>query len=133
MHEGAKHLGLPLITHDQAAEVLHPGDGAFDFSAATIASKFAATLSFDTFIASVGAHQLDAPSSQPPTQGITVGGPVVNQSFGVLSRPTTTGSRHGDLLESRLDQRALMWRRRGKFDSERHTLAVCHHHKLRTL
>jgi hypothetical protein len=26
-----------------------------------------------------------------------------------------------------------MWRRRGKFDSERHTLAVCHHHKLRTL
>jgi hypothetical protein len=26
-----------------------------------------------------------------------------------------------------------MRRRRGKFDSERHTLAVCHHHKLCTL
>lgn len=66
-------------------------------------------------------------------QGIAVGNSAVDQPLGILSRTVASGSRHGDLLQSRFDQRAFMRRRRGKLDSERHTLAVCHHHKLRTL
>ena len=40
MEEGSKHLGMPLVTHDQPAEVLQPGDGAFDFPASFVAASF---------------------------------------------------------------------------------------------
>jgi hypothetical protein len=131
--EGAKHLGMPLISNHQPTEVLQPGDGAFDFPASPVAAKGSPVLCFDSFVAAVGTDQFDAASLQPGSQGVVVGGPIVDQSLRILPRPTPARSRHGHLLQRRFDQRAFVRRRRGKLDSERHTLAVCHHHKLCTL
>jgi hypothetical protein len=124
---------MPLITDDEPTEVLQPGDGAFDFPATAVATKTSSILSFDTFVAAVGADQLDAAPLQSRSQGVAVGGSVVDESLRILPRAAAPDARHGDLLQGRFDQCAFVRRRRGKLDSERHTLAVCHHHKLRTL
>src|SRR5215203_1425988 len=133
MQEGSKHLGLPLISHNQPAEVLQPGDGAFDFPASTVAPKVSTVLSFDFLVPTVGTDQLNSSSLQSSSQRIAVSRPIINQPFGILSWSAASDARDGYLFQGRLDQRALVRRRRGKFDSERHTLAVCHHHKLCTL
>jgi hypothetical protein len=124
---------MPLVSHHQPAEVLQPSDGAFDFPASLVAPELTSVLGFDSFVAAIGADQLDAASLESCTQGIVVGGPIVNQSLRILSWPASARPGDGDLRECRLDQRAFVRRRRGKLDSERHTLAVCHHHKLCTL
>jgi hypothetical protein len=133
MQERSKHLGLPLVTDDQSAEVLKPGDGPFDFPASAVASEVSTVLTFDFFVRAVGTDQLNPSSLQSSSQRVAVSRSIVNESFRIFPRSASTNPRHGDLLKRRLDQRTLVRRRRGKFDSERHTLAVCHHHKLCTL
>jgi len=133
MDKCLEHCDFAFISHDQAAEVLQPSDRAFDFPATFISSQLAAVLRFAAFVPAIGADQVDSPTQQAGPHRIGVGGSVINQSLGVLSRSAATGTRHANLFQQRLDQRHFVGRRRGKCDSERHTLAVCHHHKLCTL
>src|SRR4051794_35895402 len=133
MQERSKHLGMPLITHDEPAEVLEPSDRAFDFPASAVTPKASTILGFDFLVTAVGADQLYASSFESCSKRVAVSRSIVNQTLGILARAASSGPRHGDLLQRRFDQRTLVGRRRGKFDSERHTLAVCHHHKLCTL
>lgn len=58
--------------------------------------------------------------------------PVVDHSIGILPPSASADAWHSDLIQRRFDQRAFVRRRRGEFDSVRHTLAVCHHHSIRT-
>src|SRR5215210_5196414 len=133
MQECSKHLGMPLVADNQPAEVLQPSDGSFDFPASAVAPEFSTVLGFDFFVPAVGTDQLNPTSFQSSSQRIAVRRSIVNQPLRILTRTTTSGSRHGHLFERLFDQCTLVWRRRGKLDSERHTLAVCHHHKLCTL
>jgi hypothetical protein len=133
MDKGLKHRDFTFITHHQAAEILQPGDRAFDFPATLVPSKRSSILRLALFVASVGADQFDPATLQSRTQRVRVGGFVINQTVGILSRASSPSTRHRDLLQSRFDQRDFVRRRRGKLDSDRHTRAVCHHHKLCTL
>jgi hypothetical protein len=134
MDKRLKHLDFPFITDDQTAEIADPADGSFDFPAPTVTSKLAAVLGFRFgAVPPMGTDQLDATSPQPLPQRIGVGGQVIDQPLRVLARSSSANPRNRNLLQSRFDQRDFVRRRRGKLYSQRHTLAIRHHHKLCTL
>src|SRR5689334_8844090 len=74
-------MGMVLITCDEPTEVLQPTDGALDFPAAADATHLATVLGGRlTAILAMSANQLNAPTRQPRSQRITIGGLVVEQS-----------------------------------------------------
>ena len=134
MNKRLKHLDFMLVTNDQPAKIADPADRAFDFPATAVASKLAAVLRFRfAAVPPMGANQLDTTSPQPLSQRIGIGRPIVNQPFRVLSWPSSACPRNSDFFQRRFDQRDFIRRRRGKLYSQRHTLAIRHHHKLCTL
>lgn len=133
MDKRLKHRDFAFVTYDQAAEVLQPGDRAFDFPATAVATKLAAILRPTFLVASVRTDQINPTTLQPRSQRIGIRRLIVNQSLRLLAWASSTSTRHRHLFQRRLDQRDFVRRRRGKLDSDRHTLAVRHHHKLCTL
>jgi len=123
-----------LVAHDQSAKVEQPSHGSLDFPAATISTQRASVLPlrFAT-IAAMRTDQLNAPFRQALSQGIGVGCLIVDQPLRVPSWSASSGPRDADFLQGRFNQRDFVGRRRGKFDSKRHTFAIRHHHKLCTL
>ena len=72
-------------------------------------------------------NQVGAALSQPIAQGIRVGGSIIDQSGEPTAWATRSLTRHRNLRQQGLNQGHFVRRRRGKFDSQRHTLAVYHH------
>jgi hypothetical protein len=70
---------------------------------------------------------------QPFAKRVAVVTAVRNQSVRLLSRAAALPSRHADRVQRRIDERDLGRTGRGDMNSERNTLAVDHHHPLRTL
>ena len=135
MEECLIHDELAFVTDHEPTEVPDPSDGSFDLPASLVSAQLASVLGwgFDA-VGFVRADQFDSPLFQAFAQRVGVGGFVVDQSFGVLARPTASaGSGHGYPVERRLDQRRFVRGRRGELNSQRNTLAACHHHPLRTL
>jgi hypothetical protein len=134
MDKRRKHHNLSLVTHHQSSEIADPGDRALDFPAAFVPTQLSSVLSlgFNT-LRPVWANQVDASFGQTASQRIGVGGLVVNQPHWVLSGASSSASWHRHLVQRSLDQSDFIWCGRGKEHSQRNTLAVCHHHKLRTL
>jgi hypothetical protein len=134
MNKRLKYLNFMLVTNDQPAKIADPADCSFDFPAATVAAELAAILRFRLFtFPPMRTNQIDSTSPQPFSQRIRIGGLVVNQPLRVFLRASSTGPRNSNFLQCRFDQRDFVGRRRGKLYSQRHTLAIRHHHKLRTL
>ena len=75
----------------------------------------------------------DAAPVQALPQGVAVVAAVRNQSVGMLSRPAAVAARDPDRVQGRVDERDFRRTGRGDMNSERNTLAVDHHHPLRTL
>jgi len=134
MDKRRKHHDLSLVSHHESSKVADPGDRAFDFPAALVPTQLSSVLSFgfDT-LRPVWADQVNSSFGQATSQRVGVGGLVVNQSKRILPGPSSSVSRHRHLVQRRLDQSDFIWCGRGKEHSHRNTLAVCHHHKLRTL
>ncbi len=134
MNKRLKYLDFMLIANDQSTEIADPADRAFDFPATAVASKLPTILQFRfAAVAPVRTDQIDAASPQPLSQRIGIGRLVVNQPFRILFRPSASFPRNSNLLQRRFDQGDFVRRRRGKLYSQRHTLAIRHHHKLCTL
>jgi hypothetical protein len=76
MQERSKHLGLTLVSYNQPAKALEPGDRAFHFPASPVASEVSTVLSFDLLVPAIGADQLDSSTLQSSSQRVTVGGRV---------------------------------------------------------
>lgn len=134
MDKRLKYLDFMLVTNDQPAKIADPADRAFDFPAPTVTPKLSAVLHFRlAAVLPMGTDQVNATPPQPFSQRIGVSRLVINQSFRVLSWSASACPRNGDLLQRRFDQRDFVRRRRGKLYSQRHTLAIRHHHKLCTL
>jgi hypothetical protein len=130
MSKGQIHSGVAFVSDKKATVVAKPGDGTFDLPATPVAAKRATVLQREPFsIPPVGADQLDPSLAQPHTKRVTVGRLVVDQFFHLPIH--ALWPRH--LIESLFNQPDLRRGRRGKQNSQRNTLAVCHHHKLRTL
>lgn len=126
-------IDLMFISDHQSSEVSNPGDAAFHLPAALVSPQFSSVLRRRLHaVRLVRTNQIDTSPSQAFAQRIRVGRLVVDQSFGIFSW-SATSSRHRHFLQCRFDQRRLVRARGGKLNSQRKTLAACHHHPLRTL
>ena len=132
MKERLVDADLMFVSNHQSAEVCDPGDGAFHLPSPLVASQFASILCRRlTAVGLVRADQIDAAFVQATPQWIRIGGFVVDQPRGLAPwSPTTPGHRHA--LQCRFNQRRFVRGRRGELNSQRKTLAACHHHPLRT-
>ena len=133
MDKCLKYRNFAFVTNNKAAEVLQPCDRTLNFPATPVASELAAILRLPFPVASVRTNQVDAATFQPFTQRIGICRFIVNQPFRLLAWAASASTRHRYLLQCRFNQGDFVRRRRGKLDSDRHTLAVRHHHKLCTL
>ena len=121
-----------FVSHNQPSEVCDPGDGAFHLPSPLVASQFSAVLRRRlTAVGLVRADQIDAAFVQATSQRIRIGGFVIDQPRGLAPGPPTTPG-HRYTLQRRFNQRRFVRGRRGELNSQRKTLAACHHHPLRT-
>jgi hypothetical protein len=122
-----------VIAHLDAAEVLQPGVGAFDFPALAIASQLAFVLEATVAnVLSVGNDQLRTLPFQSPAQRVGVIAPVGNDASQVGARASASRPRHSYLSERALREPAFGNLRGRKLHSDRYAAAVDHHHALRT-
>ncbi len=134
MDEGQVHLRLSLPADYQTTVVLKPGKAPFDLPAAPEASQRSSILCLrSSSIRSVRRDELDTSSKQSFAEWVAVVGLVGDQTFRARTRSTRASPRYADRAQGFLDERDLR-RRGGVYGySDRYTLAVDHHHALRTL
>ncbi len=133
MKEASIYSNQSLIAYNQAAKIRQPGKGAFNFPSFPIASEFSAILRFCLFpIAPVWNNQIDFKLFQPLTKWITIVTFIGNQTQRALSGTTATIARYTHRFKSFFGKRYFRGRCRGKGASDRNTLAVDHHHPLRS-
>ena len=121
-------------SYHQPSEVSPPCEGSFDLPSSLVATQRASILGWRFLsVFAMRTDQLNASSCQSRSQRIGVGGLVIDQPARIFPRPTAAGARHRDSLQCRLDQPDFGRGRRVQVVSQRKTLAVCHHHPLRTL
>ena len=131
--EGLKDGDQAVISDLDAAEVLQPGVGTFDFPASSIASQrafvFEATV---TNMAAIRNDQLDSASIQSHAQrvGIVAAAGEDAAEMGARSSPAFAWNLHrGERAFRQAKFRDLSGR---KLRSDRYAVAVDHHHTLRT-
>src|SRR5271155_4295448 len=79
-------------------------------------------------------HDREDPApAQALTQRVAVVPPIPDKPHGILTGPPTASTRDANGLQGRVDQRDFRETGRGDMNSQRNTLAVDHHHPLRTL
>ena len=135
MKERLVNFERAVITHDQAAEVAEPGDGALDDPAVPVPPQRPAILrGRPNAILLVRANQFDAAMLQTVPQGIAVVGFVDDHALGLLSGPSRMmPPAYADGRERLFREPDFRRGRRVKVLSQRNTLAVDHHHPLRAL
>jgi hypothetical protein len=134
MKEGLVNDNFSFPTDNESAEVLQPCKSPLNRPSALVTPQFAAILVFlFLVIFAVRTNQIDTSLGQSFTKRIAVVTSVSHNSLGIFPRPTTTTSRHGYLFNSRLQKLHLTRRGRIEMSTERDSLAIDHHHPLRTL
>jgi len=84
-------------------------------------------------IAPVRTNQIDTPASQTLTKRVTIIALISNQTFGIFTRSASAFARHSNIVQRFFEQRNFARGRRVQVVSQRNTLAVDHHHPLRSL
>ncbi len=135
MKEGFINGCRTIVANNQAAKIAEPSKGALYFPASLVAAQSSAVLrSRLAAILAMRRDQGDPPRGQPLAQRITVVGAIGNHPLGFLAWPPTAMSPgHVDRRERFFREPRFVWGRRVKLLSQRNTLAVDHHHPLRTL
>jgi hypothetical protein len=134
MKERLIHREMMLPAHDQAAKIATPSESALNFPPALVAPQLAAILQWRLHsVPAMGANQLNAPHGQPLPQGIRVASFVIDDPLRVLAWPPGAMAGHSNGVQGRLQQGHFGRGRRVQEVSQRNTLAVDHHHPLRTL
>jgi len=134
MTEALKHAQDAVLPHLEPPEVAEPGEGALDFPAAAVAPQLAAVLVRTvSFIRAIRHNQLDAASSQPPTQRIAVVTAIGDDPLRAHPRPSAPAAGHAHGGQRRLGQGHLVRRGRGEQNSQRYTLAIGQYHGFRAL
>jgi hypothetical protein len=122
-----------FISNNQPAVVADPGEGSLNFPSFTITPELSAILSFGLFsIFSVWADKLYMAIAQIFAQSITVICTVTNQTLWATFRSSRAISGHLDLRQNFINQCYFVRGCRGNGASQRNTLAVDHHHPLRS-
>ena len=133
MKEALKDGEDTVIADLDAAEVLQPGVGAFDFPAFAVAAQFAFVFKAAMLVvAAVGSDQFCAASLQPLPQRIGVIAAIRNYTRQAGTGASTATARHSHLLERAFREPVFGYLRGRKLRSDRYAAAVDHHHALRT-
>lgn len=123
MKERTINYYLSVPSGDQPSVVSDPRNRTLYFPSAFIPPQFSTILNLKSPLPPMRRDKFYAILFQFVTQFLRIVGFITNQSFGLLTY----------LFKCFPGQFYLMWRGRVQGHSQRNTLAVCHHHKLRTL
>ena len=127
-------MRVPLPSNQQTPEVSQPGDCSFYRPSALIPAQLSTILSLGlNATTTMRTDQIDPSCGQALTQRIRVCRSIVDQWLRVGGIAVFRRHWNGSLLQGVLNQLDFRRGRRGGENSQRKTLAVCHHHKLRTL
>ena len=119
---------------DQPAKITQPRERPFHFIPSFISPHLSAVIVLlFLVVAAVGTNQLDSLAGQLLTQRIAVIALVGNQPAGIPFGPASARTRDGDRGYGFFEQRDFARRRTVQVVSQRNTLAVDHHHPLRSL
>ena len=121
-------------TDNQSGEILQPCKSPFNRPSTPISPQFASILIFlFLIIAPIRAYQFYSAFGQSFTKRIAVITSVSNDPFRIFSGTAGSASWYGNVCNSCLKQFHLTRRGRIEMSTDRDTLAIDHHHPLRTL
>lgn len=122
-----------FIPYYKTTEIADPGKSPLNLPASLVSPEFASILSFCFFsVFAVGSNKINSPVFEILSKWVAVVSFVGNQSLRTLFRPSSAVSRHFYCFKRLINELYFRGRCRGKGASHRNTLAVCHHHPLRT-
>lgn len=122
---------VSLIAHDESTKAAQPAERSLDLPPAPVPAQGSTILGFPS-VRSLRGDQLDPPPRKLASMPVTVIRLVANHPLRLRLRPAGPGTRDADRRERRLEESDLCRRGRAQVDSQRKTLAVAHHHPLRT-
>lgn len=123
-----------FISNYEPSEVSDPGKRSFYNPSAFISSQFSSILKVLFFaISTMRSNKIDAFIFEISSKWITVIGLISDQTIRSFFRSAWSVASDFNCLKSLLNQFHFRGRCRGKGASHRNTLAVCHHHPLRSL
>jgi hypothetical protein len=127
-------MNRPLIANNQLSIVSYPSERSFHFPSALISSKWTSVLSFlFPSVRSMRSNQLDTSLFEPFPQLIRICCLIINKSLHSVSWATGSFTWNRHFFQGLLYQRDFRRGRRVQVVPQRNSLAVCHHHPLRTL
>ena len=133
MKKGAIDRNQAIPAHDQSPEIAEPGKGALDFPPPAISPQLSAILQLGLgAIAAMRTNQVNLKRLQSLSKRITVVSLVGDQPLHAFSRSSAAPAWNFHLLKGGFNQFDFRRRGRSKCASQRNTLAVDHHHPLRT-
>ena len=133
MEEALKHREDAVVADLDAAEVLQPCVGTFDFPALAVAAELSFIFkSAMAVVATVRRDQFCAAPFQPRAQRVGVVTTIRNYAFQAGARASTATARHFHLFERAFRKPVFGDLRGRKLRSDRYAAAVDHHHALRT-
>jgi hypothetical protein len=122
-----------IPANHQSTEITQPSEGTLDFPPASVAPQLSAVLQLGLFpISTMGTNQLNLLCLQTLSKWIAIVGLVGDQPFHALAGSASAPARDLHLLKGGFNQLHFRRRGRSKCASKRNTLAVDHHHPLRT-
>ena len=122
-----------FVSNHKPTEITYPSKGTFDFPSFLISPKFASILKFLFFtVFSMRADKIYPSFFKIFTQGITIVGIISNQTHRSVFGPNRTLPGSFYFFKRLVYARDLRRGCRGNGASRRNTLAVDHHHPLRT-
>jgi len=122
-----------VVADLDAAEVLQPGVGAFDFPALAVTTQLSVVFkSALSVVAAVRSDQFCAAPFQPRAQRVGVVTAIRNHAPQARARASTATARHFHLCERTFGKPVFGNLRGRKLRSDRNAAAVDHHHALRT-
>jgi hypothetical protein len=134
MEERIINDNIVIPADNKAAKISQPRKRSLNFIATFITPYFAAIIILAALvIATIRTNQFNALASQTFTQRVAVIAPVGDQPLWIFSRPATAFAWHSDIVQCFFEERDFVRGRRVQVVSQRNTLAVDHHHPLRSL
>jgi hypothetical protein len=122
------------MPNQQSAETPEPRKGPFNLPTMPTSSQPSSIFEVASLRPpAIRQDRRNAAMPKPPAEPLAVVTSVANQALGILARPPSTDARHANRCQRRLDEIDFRRSRRGDMYSQRNTLAVDHHHPLRTL
>ncbi len=134
MKEALINSKFPIPSDDKSAEILQPCKSPFNCPSTPVTPQFTSILIFlFLVVTSVRAYQLNAALGQSFTKRVAVITFISDDPLRIFSRATTSFFAYSNIFNGWLQQLYLTRRGRIEMSTDRDSLAIDHHHPLRTL